>query len=213
MLSPLSKVFPDPNELPETFRQQFLHSPDHPYDVWIEGELQKVWFQPVWLAPLFWFLELLGILIADRNTNIKTTLKVVAKYDDHGLPYQLWYRRFHSSKLKKFDVKVIYDPKSDRVIDLVGPRGFLALAWNPKFSEPDTLNLDVTDAGFRFGTKILWMPNWFWPYLLGKEIFTQKIVSDSDKKISIDLKINHPILGLVFGYEGTFKVGKTETAL
>lgn len=210
MLSPLSSKFPNSKDLPETFRFQFLHSPEYEYDILVEGELEEVWFRPIWLAPLFKFLEMIGILIAERSHNIKTTLRVVAKYDDSGLPYQLWYRRFFGAKPKKFDVKVIYHPKTKKVIDLVGPFGFLALAWDPNFISPDTLTLDVNDAGLKFGKNILWLPSWFWPYLLGKESFTQKIESEADNLISINLKIRHPIFGLVFGYSGKFKVGKTK---
>ena len=47
MLSPLSGKFPNSKDLPETFRLQFLHSPEYKYDILVEGELEEVWFRPI----------------------------------------------------------------------------------------------------------------------------------------------------------------------
>lgn len=211
MYSPLSPFFPDPEKIPEAFRIQFLHSPEFKHDVILEGELEEVWFRPIWLAPLFWFLELLGILIAERDQNIKTILKVVAKYDKKGNPYHLWYRRFLGSKIKKFDVKIVYDGVTKQAVDLVGPCRLLALTWRIKYLEPDTIKLDVTGAGLRFGDKYYWIPRWIWPFLLGREKFTQKLISTEENQVRIDLSIEHPFFGQVFCYRGVFNVRKTDT--
>jgi len=95
----------------------------------------------------------LEILIAERNQNIKTILKVVAKHDKKGNPYHLWYRRFLESKIKKNDVKIVYDGATKKGVDLVGLCRLLALTWRIKYLEPDTIKLDVTGASFRFGSK------------------------------------------------------------
>ena len=208
MKSPLSPILEDIEALPEAFKIQFLHSPELEHDVILEGELTEVWFRPIWLASLFWLLERLGILIAERATTIKTTLKVVAKYDQNGFPYQLWFRRFYGSKVKKFDVKVIFDRSSKQAVDLVGPKGFLALAWNVTFVPPDTIKLDVVGAGLHNKEKIFWLPNWLWPFFLGRENFTQKVDFPIANQVSINLLINHPLFGPVFCYKGTFQVKK-----
>jgi len=208
MKSPLSPILEDIEALPEAFKIQFLHSPELGHDVILEGELTEVWFRPIWLAPLFWLLERLGILIAERAKAIKTTLKVVAKYDQNGFPYQLWFRRFYGTKVKKFDVRVIFDRVSKQAVDLVGPKGFLALAWNVTFIPPETIKLDVVGAGLQYREKIIWLPNWLWPFLLGRENFTQKVDFPNENQVSINLLIKHPLLGPVFCYKGTFQVKK-----
>ncbi len=208
MSSPLSPLFPDPERLPAVFRRQFLHSPENEGDVLIEGVLDEVWYRPRWLGPFFWLLERAGILIAERAENVRTTLRVEARYDRDGQPYHLWYRRFYGEeRVKKFDVKVIYDRASERAVDVVGHRGRLALGWDVRFIEPDTLKLDVIAAGLRTDKRIVWLPSWLWPLMFGREEFTQKVVSVAENRISINLLIRHPLFGPVFCYRGTFTVG------
>ncbi|WP_420628958.1 DUF4166 domain-containing protein [Candidatus Leptofilum sp.] len=206
MKSPLSPILEDIETLPEAFKIQFLHSPELDYDVVLEGVLTEVWFRPIWLAPLFWLLERLGILIAERANSIKTTLKVVAIYDENGFPYHLWFRRFYGAKVKKFDVKVIFDRASKQAVDLVGLKGFLALAWDVRFAPPDTIKLDVVGAGIRYRDRIFWLPNWLWPIFLGREEFIQKVDFPKADQVSIHLLIKHPLFGSVFSYKGTFQV-------
>jgi len=64
----------------------------------------------------------------------------------------------------------------------------------------------VVSAGIRVGTRFYWMPDWFWPYLLGKETFRQWPLPDEEGRFSIDLNIQHPLFGSVFSYRGDFAI-------
>lgn len=156
---------------------------------------------------MLWLLEKGGILVSEKGEMIPTTLVVTAALDSKQNPIQIWQRRFFGKKTRKFDVKVVFDPKSKRVIDLVGIGKILALAWEITCHN-DELHINVVQAGIRFSDKFLWIPNPIWPLFLGRETFTQKLVPDKPDEISIDLLITHPILGKVFGYDGQFKVEK-----
>jgi hypothetical protein len=113
-----------------------------------------------------------------------------------------------SRRIKKFDVRVVYDPISKRAVDLVGPGGILALGWNLE-SIGDTLSIDVISAGVRLGKRFIWTPSWLWPFFLGKETFRQQVVDDDAGIFSIRLQIDHPIFGPVFGYNGTFCIAQS----
>lgn len=204
MSSPLAPLFPDTPDLPEAFRLQFLHSAESDADVLVEGVLDEVWYRPRWLAPLFHLLEWLGILVAERARNVRTTLRIAARYDRQGNPYHLWHRRFYGRRTRKFDVRIVFDRKSGRAVDLVGRGGFLALGWDVRFDPPGTLHLDVVSAGLRLGGRIFWLPDALWPLLLGREEFVQTVESEEEGRFRIHLLIRHPVLGEVFCYRGRF---------
>ena len=190
--------------LPDTFAAQFYHDSEDE-EVLVNGELEEIWYKPRFLFPLFWALEQCGILIAERRRNVPTSLAVrVVNCSDFGI-CQIWRRRFFADRTKKFDVRVVYDKGSKRAVDLVGPLEFLALGWDLS-SREGTFGIDVATAGFRLGTRFIWMPDWLWPYLLGRETFRQTVEDEENGLFSIQLHIEHPIFGPIFGYSGEFRL-------
>lgn len=190
--------------LPKVFASQFYHDSESE-ELVVKGELEDIWYKPRFLFPLFWLLEKCGILIAERRNNVSTTLKVTAvSSKDFGM-CQVWRRRFMADRTKKFDVRVVYDSKTKRAVDLVGPFEVLALGWDLS-SQGDTFCIDVATAGIRVGTRFLWMPSFLWPYLLGRETFRQTVVDEAEGRFSIQLHIEHPVFGPIFGYSGNFVV-------
>ncbi len=121
MNTPLATVFAgyDVDKLPVAFRDQFLATPERPYDVVLEGVMHRIWHRPRWFKPLFKLLGWLGILVPETGESIATTLTVVPGYLPDGQPFHEWNRTFAFPKPLHFNTRVVYDTVQDNLADLV----------------------------------------------------------------------------------------------
>ncbi len=210
--SPLDSVFAGHAQIPFAFSEQFLHSDQRPYGVRLEGMMHRIWHRPAALGPLFWFLGKLGILVPHNALDIPTTLVVrPGQNSTHGL-YHVWDRTFSFSKPIRFRTTIIYDAGLGEVVDLVGPGNVLYMVWNAQFHPPDRFTLDTNSCALRIGTKKLWMPRWLWRFLLGTVEFSQVANSADGDLMRVDLLIRHPVFGPICGYDGSFRIIRTEKA-
>jgi len=210
MVSPLEPIFAN-SLVPAAFRAQFLHSVDDPSRIVLEGTLQHVWHRPRWLKPLFQILGQLHILVPDTGTEIPTTLEVIASRLPDGRPIHVWWRTMHFPTVRHFPTTIVHDARRDRLIDLVGPRNAIHMVWRAKFTPPDTFTLDTDACGIYLFGRVRWLPPWFWPWVLGTVRFVQRADKLDIKRVEIELVISHPLLGDVFGYDGTFWVRRYES--
>jgi len=204
--SPLEPIFAaHSGKVPFAFQEQFLHSPNNPYRIALEGTIHHAWHKPL-LHPLFWLLGKAGILIPKDGKDIKTVLEVVAGYYPNGEPYHQWNRTLYFQPPIHFNTVIVYDAQYRLVGDLVGPGNSIYLLWHAHFHPPTTFTLDTASCALQIGKQRLWMPRWLWPLLLGVVHFVQKIDDVRQDTMRIDLLITHPIFGKIFGYDGTFHV-------
>jgi hypothetical protein len=211
MFSPLQPIFEASEApVPAAFRAQFLHSVDDPSKIVLEGVLHHVWHRPGWLRPLFQFLGQLHILVPDTGVEIPTTLEVITSRLVDGRPIHVWRRAMHFTTVRLFPTTIVYDAGRDRVVDLVGPGNALHMVWRAKFRPPVTFTLDTDACGIYLMGRVRWFPRWFWPWLLGTVRFVQRAGSFDSNRVDIEIVIRHPLLGDVFGYDGTFSVRRYE---
>lgn len=211
MASPLDPIFGAVDApIPAAFRTQFLHSVDDPARVVLEGILHHVWHRPGWLAPLFRLLGRLHILVPDTGLEVPTTLEVITGRLSDGRPLHIWQRTMHFPTVRYFPTTIVYDAERHRVVDLVGPRNALHMVWRAKFHPPDTFTLETDSCGIDLWGQVRWFPKWLWPWLLGIVEFVQRAASLEGDRIDIEIVIRHPLLGRVFGYDGTFRVRRYE---
>ncbi len=210
--SPLEPALaPHAETLPLAFREQFLHSAEFPFGVVLQGMIHHLWYRPRWLAPLFWLLERIGILISQQGHAIPTTLEVRPGYDRDGQPYHIWARTFQFPQRCFFNTTIIYASDLDHVVDLVGPKNVLYMVWRAQFHPPNTFTLHTAACALRFGRRRVWLPRWLWRWLLGTVRFRQRVDPAREDMVHIGLVIRHPLLGDIFGYTGTFTVTRTPT--
>jgi len=210
--SPLEPIFaPYVGMIPFAFQEQFLHSPEYPFSVALQGVIHQLWHRPRWLTPLFWLLENIGILISEQGYDIPTTLEVRPGYDQNGRPYHTWARTLRFRKRRIFNTTIIYAPDLNHVVDLVGPNNALYMVWRAQFHPPDTFTLHTAACALRFGKRRIWLPGWLWRWALGVVRFRQRVDTTHEDMVHIGLVIRHPSLGDIFGYTGTFTVVRTAT--
>jgi hypothetical protein len=206
MDTPLGKVFEGHEaDIPFAFKEQFLATPDQDYDIVLRGVMHKIWHRPRWLKPLFYLLGKMGILVPKTGENIPTTLAVIPGFTRDGDAYHEWNRTLAFQNPIEFNTTVIYDRKKQNIADLVGPGKFLHMVWDGKFIPPYRFTLDTIVNGFRIRGKVIYLPKWFWYLLFGRVKFIQQAHGQDKNLVDVDLRIIHPILGEVFGYQGTFQ--------
>lgn len=207
--SPLDAVFAGHTEIPFAFREQFFHHQDLPYGMRLEGVMHRVWHRPRALRPLFRVLGKMGILVPEEGTEVPTTLTVRPGRNRLDGLYHVWDRTFSFARPVRFRTTIIYDPQIRQVVDLVGPNDWLYMVWKARFHPPQRFTLDTEACAFRINGRKLWMPTWVWKLLLGTVTFSQVAESMESDTVRIDLLINHPVFGRIFGYTGTFRTVRT----
>jgi hypothetical protein len=209
--TPLDKVFQGyDTEIPAAFREQFLATPERPYDVVLEGKMHRIWHRPKWLKPLFSFLGLFGILVPKAGEDIPTKLFVKPGYLANGKPYHEWNRTFAFERPIRFDTRVVFDERYDNLADEVGVGRFLHMVWEGKFIPPRSFTLATITNAVQVRGHLFYLPDWLWTFLLGRVKFIQQAHEDDENKVDVDLRILHPLFGEVFGYMGTFEAVRYE---
>jgi hypothetical protein len=204
--SPLEFAFAGHEHIPFAFSEQFLYGTDLHYGMTLIGSMHRIWHRPACLRPLFWALGKIGILVPHNAANIPTTLVVTpGRNDDYGI-YHIWDRTLAFDNPISFRTTIIYEPLLHKVVDLVGPKDSIYMVWDAKYHPPDKFTLDTLACAFRIGKWKLRLPRWLWKLLFGTVTFSQTVDTQRDDTVHINLLITHPLLGRIFGYEGSFQV-------
>lgn len=168
--------------------------------------MHRVWHRPRWLAPLFRVLGRMRILVPETGEEVPTTLTVRPGWSRMDGLFHVWDRTFSfPGRPVRFPTTIIYDPEIGQVVDLVGPRDWLYMVWKARFHAPDRFTLDTHSIALRIRGRRLWLPTWMWKLAFGTVRFWQVADTMDGDRVRIDLLITHPILGRIFGYEGTFR--------
>lgn len=162
--------------------------------------MHRVWHKPV-LRPMFWVLGKLGVLVGRTGTEVPTTLMI--ELTPKG---QEWRRTLRFDPPVQFNSRNTYDPVRQQVIEWVGPGKRLGMAWGISFQPPETLILDTSGWVLCLGTAPRALPDWLWPWTLGRADTVQRADTEDDRVIHIELVIRHALFGEMFGYSGTFQI-------
>jgi len=186
-------------ELPAVFRAQYFPELDSGERVVLEGQMRRVWRRGRWLWPLFWLASWFEMLFPETGRDVPVRV-VISRSTRKGEAVHTWRRRFAFPRERRFTSRMVYDRHLGRIVELVGPGELLGVAWEMRFEPPGALELSADRWVLRLGRWALSLPSW----ILGTGYAIQQADTLSDDGFSIDLTISHPLLGDVFGYEGTF---------
>jgi hypothetical protein len=204
--SPLEPVFAGHTRVPFAFAEQFLHGEHLPYGMKLVGVMHRIWHRPRALAPLFWALGKLGILVPHNAENVPTSLIVTPGRNELDGLFHIWDRTLAFRAPVRFRTTIIYDASIDKVVDLVGPKNVLYMVWEAKFHPPGRFTLDTDSIAIRLGRRKVWVPKQIWKSFLGTVTFSQTVDSGRQDMVHIDLLVTHPLFGRIFGYNGSFQV-------
>lgn len=187
------------DKLSPTVRDHFLMTEDV---MRYEGVMTKVWSKPGLARYLSYPGLLIGsafdILFKEVGEDIPFELENRRVTRSDGISMMTWDRVFHfPSRIRRFYAEMIYDEARASILDYLGNRRGLQVE----------LHASVVEGGMQIvsGRQELCLPSITLPLppsFAGKAtVFEQEQVPG---RVSIDVKINTPLLGDFFGYTGFF---------
>ena len=203
--SPFEPLFAGESGVPAVFAEPFFHAADDPYSVRLEGTMHRVWHRPAALRPVFWLLGKLGILVPHVAEDVPMAVDIRPERSAAHGPVQVWERAFAFPRPVRFRTTTLYDPELGRLVDLVGPGDLLYMAWETRRPEPGRFDVATHSCAVRIGGRKLWLPRGLSRLLFGTMRFTQAADPDGGGTMRIDLLIEHPLFGKIFGYEATLR--------
>ena len=148
---------------------------------------------PGYLQPLFSLLHYtMGVLVNRRGNNVPTR---VGKRMRDGMLHFARTLRFVDGKVVLFNSRWEHD-EGNRLIEFVTP--FLGLRMKV-WVDGGKLYYESCSYVFQLGTWQLSIPEWL---MLGKAYIIESALDD--QHFALDFRVQHPLLGKIFGYTGKF---------
>ena len=200
--SPFAPVLGDcGDELPPAMRDQFLLPAVAPYRVVLDGVMDRVWRRRRWLWPLFWLLARADILFPETGEHVPASLTISPERDQQGRVGHAWRRVFRFPTERRFNAVMGYDDTLQRVVEWLGPRRLVQIVWHVQFRPPRTMEILTEGVELRLGRRRWRLPRW----LTASVRAVERADAAREDAIHIELTVAHPLLGPLFGYEGTFR--------
>jgi uncharacterized protein (TIGR01777 family) len=192
----------EPAMLPDAFRRQFLGSPDDERETFLSGTMDTVWRRHAWLWPMFSILARANTLFPETGRDIPAQMTVRNHRTEDGRPWQTWERIFDFGHVRRrFDARVTFDARSGQVLEHTGPGGRLETHWRIE-RDGGRMLIEALALFVRIGRLRVRLPRLFSVAVRA----VQTIDPAAPDQIHIDLSLRNPLLGPVFGYEGSFRV-------
>ncbi|MBL1077097.1 DUF4166 domain-containing protein [Nocardia sp. 2] len=163
------------------------------------GVMHRVW-RGRFTKPFLALGATRNILLSRSGTEIPFTIENVPYRDTFGRETVSFVRTFlFPSGVQRFDAQMVLDPRGDRVLDYLGTHQHLASELHP-VAEPDgSLLIRSGDLHFREGPVDFRMPD-----ALHARAEVRESFDDATGRFRIRVTVTSPVLGPVFGYEGSF---------
>lgn len=182
-------------ELPQVIKQHY-DIPGEFTRLQVSGIMEEVKLRPI-LKLAMPVLQFLGALVAESGRNIPTEL---INYADGEKSEMKWERTFHfPNRDRTFFTKMVADGEGEIIEYVRFGLGIRLKVW----VENDTLHyLQKSYVINVFGVFKLPFPNWLG---LGTGWIKERPAAEPEK-FTVDFGIDHPLLGRVFAYNGTFEI-------
>jgi hypothetical protein len=164
--------------------------------------MDTVWRRHPWLWPIFSILARANTLFPETGQDVPAQMIVRNYRTDDGLPWQTWERTFDFGQVRRrFNARVTFDPRRGQALEHTGPGGRLEAPWRVELVG-GRMTIDAADVSLRIGRVRVPLPR-----VLSVAVRAiQTTDPATPDRIHIDLSLENPLLGPVFGYEGTFQV-------
>jgi hypothetical protein len=135
-------------------------------------------------------------------------LLITGGRDLRGRAVQKWSRRFRFRRTRRFDMFVSFDARLSRVVDRFGPGRLLSMESVIEWRATGELVMRSTGWALRPGDLRIPLPEW----LFGTVTGVQTVHPSGEGRMGIMMKVSHPLLGDIFGYEGTVQQRTEESS-
>ncbi|GHO92677.1 hypothetical protein KSF_027250 [Reticulibacter mediterranei] len=194
------------DDLPEVLRDQYLVRPTDPYRVVFEGSMDQIWHRPFWLWPVLRVCACFDILFPEQGKDIGASMMVEGQYDERGGGAQTWNRTFQFRHPRHFNATMRFDLRQARVVEHMAPLGLLEVVWNVRYEKPSTIHIETEGIRVGMGRFRVTLPRWA---SVDVRVRETALVNRSET-IAVDLRVQQPWLGEIFGYTGQFRVHREQ---
>jgi hypothetical protein len=163
------------------------------HQVRMEGAMHLVWHRHTWLRPFFGLLARVDILFPESGRDVPASMTIAR--GDQGTA---WRRTFSFAKIRRFNAMMTYQPQVG-LVERIGPGGVIEVPWRVRSLGRDTI--EITTGRLRMRAGPLRLPI---PAVL--QVAVRAVERAVASGIHVDLVVSHPVLGAIFGYDGTFAV-------
>jgi hypothetical protein len=198
-------LMPHIARVPTAFSEQFLRVPGESVLSVVAGDMDRVWWRPRILTPVFAVLGRLGILVPHAGTNVAMSLTLRPGIDAHGQAYQVCDRAFDLPGAR-FVTRKTFEPRLGVITESVGPGGVLQVAWDTRFRAPRALTFRQIGMGLMIRGHRIWLSRPVWRWLFGTTRFVQLVDRDDGELLLIRMVLDHPLVGRCFGYSGSCRL-------
>ncbi|MFI9504490.1 DUF4166 domain-containing protein [Nocardia sp. NPDC052566] len=164
------------------------------------GVMDRIWHGRRIVRPFLALGASRNILLPRTGADIPFTIENVPYRDTFGRETVSFVRTFaFPGDTRRFDAQMVLDPRGDRVLDYLGTHQHLASDLHLS-AEPDgSLLIRSGDLRFREARVDLRLPE-----VLHGRAEVRESFDDTIGRFRIDVRVTNPVLGPVFGYQGTF---------
>ncbi|OUZ08855.1 hypothetical protein BHE97_12025 [Aeromicrobium sp. PE09-221] len=162
------------------------------------GVMKRLWRGPAYMTPFLALGASRHLLFPESGTDIPFTIENCGYRDGLGREAVSFVRTFEVAPglRRRFDAAMVLDPDHG-IVDFLGTHHHIAAA----------LALEVRDGGLdlRSTAQLIAVSRW-WPlprWATGHARVRESYDDDSDEYV-ISVRVEHPVCGPVFGYDGRF---------
>ncbi|WNB84585.1 DUF4166 domain-containing protein [Cellulomonas sp. ATA003] len=162
------------------------------------GVMSSVRRGPWWTLPFLHLGAARNILFPDQGRDVPFTIENFPYVDPFGRETVTFVREYLlGSRARRFDATMIADRGA--VIDYLGTHQHLAVDLELTVEDDGSLSLTSTEQRFSEGPIAFRFPR-----LLTGQARLRESFDDDAGVYRISVEVRNPVLGFLFGYEGTF---------
>jgi hypothetical protein len=189
-------------QLARVFFTMFMLPADASEEVFLDGFMDKIW-SVRWIKPFLRLLARWDTLFPEDAIAVPTVLHIFVGRDSMNRLCHHWNRTFLLPRRhRRFNAYLVWEPRRRWVAERTGPGGCLEAGWHVKVVPPNNLKIDGTVKAIHIGKARIPIPRFL--QLDAHVVDTAHI--DRDDLLHCDLSMSNPLVGRLFGYQGTFLV-------
>ncbi|MGH3521116.1 MAG: DUF4166 domain-containing protein [Haloechinothrix sp.] len=164
------------------------------------GIMSRIWHGTPLLKPLLHLAAAERLLLPETGTDVPFTMENRPIRDAAGRDGLTYSRTFEMPRRnRRFDTVTILDPATNQLIDILGAHRLITAEWRLSVDARGGLVIRGGRQRIRLGSRYLPLPRF-----LSAETEIHDWYEDSSGRFRIDVRITHPRLGTILGYQGTF---------
>lgn len=164
------------------------------------GVMNRIWHGPAWQTPFLRLAAAERLLIPEAGEDIPFTMVNRPFRDSEGREGITYDRMFDfGTRIRRFDSATVYDPSARKLVDLLGTHRLVAADWHIEVDRRG--GLVIHGGRQRIGAGRVRIPI---PSLAGVDARVHDWFDPDIERFRIDVRLTHPKLGTVLGYQGVF---------